>query len=137
AGMTAMSALIGGGVFDLFAELRVGVFETSGGWVPWLVERMDESYRPTSGLTPNLTRKPSEVVAEGRLFHAVESDELYLKDCVEALGEDMWLFATDYPHIGSPWPNGVQHITDRPELSASAKTKLLGGNALRLCPRLA
>jgi predicted TIM-barrel fold metal-dependent hydrolase len=137
AGMTAMSAMIGGGVFDLFPQLRVGIFETSAGWVPWLVERMDGSYRPSSGLTPNLKRKPSEVVAEGRLFHAVESDEEYLEHCVDALGEDMWLFATDYPHIGSPWPDGVRHIAERTELSDTVKEKILSMNALRLCPRLA
>ena len=137
AGMTAMSALIGGGVFDLFPKLRVGIFETSGGWVPWLIERLDGSYRPDSGLTPNLKRPPSEVVAEGRLFHAVESEEHYVKQCVDALGEDMWLFATDYPHIGSPWPDGVPQIVERPELSDTVKAKILGENALRLCPRLA
>lgn len=47
--MTAVSALIAEGVFDLFTELRVGVFETTGGWMPWLIEQLDESYhaRPT------------------------------------------------------------------------------------------
>ena len=81
--------------------------------------------------------KPSEVVANGRLFHAVESEERYLQHCIDALGEDMWLFATDYPHVGSPWPDGVRHIAERPELSEAQKTKILGANALRLCPRLA
>ena len=137
AGMTAMGALIGGGVFDLFPRLRVGIFETGGGWVPWLVERLDESCAGRPYLVPNLTRKPSDVVAEGRFFHAVESSEKHLAQCVDELGEDIWLFATDYPHTGSPWPDGVQHIADRTELTASAKAKMLGGNALRLCPRLA
>lgn len=137
AGMTAMGALIGGGVFDLFPRLRVGIFETSAGWVPWLIERLDETYRPESGLTPHLKRTPSEIIAEGRLFHAVESDERYLAHCIEALGEEMWLFATDYPHIGSPWPDGVPNIANRSDLSERVKTKILGANALRLCPRLA
>jgi uncharacterized protein len=132
-----MSALIGGGVFDLFPALRVGIFETSAGWVPWLVERLDGSYRPNSGLTPNLKRSPSEVVAEGRLYHAVETDERYMKQCIEALGDDMWLFATDYPHVGSPWPDGVEQILERADLSDASKAKILGENALRLCPRLA
>jgi uncharacterized protein len=134
AGMTALGALIGGGVFDFFPKLRVGIFETSGGWVPWAIERLEGT--PGSRLTPFMQRTASEIVDGGQLFHAIESNEEYLDNCVEALGEDMWLFATDYPHSGSPWPNGVPHITERPELSESAKTKMLGENALRLCPRL-
>jgi predicted TIM-barrel fold metal-dependent hydrolase len=137
AGMTAVGALIGGGVFDLFPKLRVGVFETGGGWMPWLLEQLDGGYRPDSSMTPYLERKPTEILASGQLFHAVESGEKYLEFCVEELGEDAWLFATDYPHAGSPWPNGVQHIAERPKLSDSAKRKILGANAVRLCPRLA
>ncbi len=136
AGMTAVGALIGGGVFDLFPKLRAGVFETSAGWMPWLIERLDDGYQPDSRMTPFLQRKPSEILAGGQLFHAVESEEIHLDHCVETLGEDIWLFATDYPHAGSPWPDGVRHIADRPELTERAKVKMLGANALRLCPRL-
>jgi predicted TIM-barrel fold metal-dependent hydrolase len=137
AGMTALSALIGGGVFDLFPTLRAGIFETGAGWVPWLIEQLDEGYHGRPDLVPNLRRSPSEVLAEGRVFHAVESSERYLEHCIQELGEDMWLFATDYPHTGSPWPNGVPHIVERAGLSETAKHKVLGANALRLCPRLA
>jgi predicted TIM-barrel fold metal-dependent hydrolase len=135
-GMAAVSALLGGGVFDLFPRLRAAVFETGAGWMPWLIEQLDASFESRPDLAPNLRQLPSEVLAEGRLMHAVESEEKYLEFCVDALGEDIWLFATDYPHTGSPWPHGVAHIADRPGLSDSAKRKILGENALRLCPRL-
>lgn len=136
-GMTAVSALIGGGVFDLFPKLRIGIFESGAGWMLWLIEQLDGSYRLGSGMTPNLKRKPSEVVAEGRLFCSVDPREQYLDLCVRELGEDIWLFSTDYPHRGSCWPNGVPLITERTELSKSAKIKLLGENAKRFLPRLA
>ena len=29
--------VVGGGVFQLFPKLRVGVFETTAGWMPWLI----------------------------------------------------------------------------------------------------
>jgi predicted TIM-barrel fold metal-dependent hydrolase len=135
-GMTAISALIGGGVFDLFPELRVGVFETTAGWMPWLIERLDDSYEGKPNLAPNLKRKPSEVVAEGRLFHSVEPGERYIEHCVQELGEDIWLFATDYPHTGVAWPDGARAAVDRPGLAESAKKKILGANAQRLLTRL-
>ena len=81
-------------------------------------------------------RLPSEVVAEGRLFHAVEGADRQLPHCIEEFGDDMWLFSTDYPHTGSPWPFGVSEVTDRQNLSEEAKCKILGSNALRLCTRI-
>lgn len=135
-GMTAVSALIGGGVFELFPKIRVGVFETTGGWMPWLIERLDESYDSRPQLTPNLKRKPSAVVAEGRLFHAIDPGERHIEHCVRELGEDIWLFATDYPHTGVAWPNGPKTAVDRPGLTASAQKKILGANAQRLFSRL-
>ena len=136
AGMTAISALIGGGVFELFPKLRVGVFETTAGWTPWLIERLDDSYESRPNLTPNLKRRPSDVVAEGRLFHSVDPGERYIEHCVRELGEDIWLFATDYPHTGVAWPDGAQKAVDRPGLVESAKKKILGANAQRLFSRL-
>jgi len=135
-GMTAIGALIGGGVFDLFPKLRVGVFETSAGWMPWMIERLDESYESKPNLAPNLKRKPSEVLAEGRLFHSIDPGERYIEHCVAELGEDVWLFATDYPHTGVAFPNGAQAAVDRPGLTESAKKKILGANAQRLFARL-
>ncbi len=137
AGMTAIGAMIGGGVFDLFPKLRAGVFETGAGWMPWLIEQLDDQYEGRQDLVPYLQRKPSEVLAGGQLFHAVDSGERYIEHCVQELGEDMWLFGTDYPHPGTVWPDGVPQIMDRPALSESAKRKILGANAVRLCPRLA
>ena len=136
-GMTAISALIGGGVFEMFTKLRVAVFETSAGWLPWLIERLDESYESKPNLVPHLQRKPSEVLADGRLFHSIDPGERYIAHCVQELGEDIWLFATDYPHTGVAFPHGAQAAVDRPGLSESAKRKILGANAQRLFPRLA
>lgn len=135
-GMTAIGALIGGGVFDLFPELRIGVFETGAGWLPWLIERLDDSFAARPNLAPNLKRKPSEVVREGMLFHSIDSDERYVEHCVRELGEDIWLFATDYPHPGTTWPHGARTAVERPGLVDSAKRKILGANAQRLFPRL-
>ncbi len=131
-----MSALIGGGVFDLFPKLRIGLFESGGGWMPWLVEKLDDGYHPGSAATPHLKRKASEIVAGGQLFCSVDADETEIEHAVEVLGEDLWLFSTDYPHPGTPWPDGVPMITDRTGLSEGAKIKMLGQNAERFLPRL-
>jgi predicted TIM-barrel fold metal-dependent hydrolase len=136
-GMFALTALIAGGVFDLFPRLRVGLFESFGGWMPYLVEKLDDGYRPGSAAAPFLKRKPSEIVASGQLFCSIEADEGQLEHIVDDLGEHIWLFSTDYPHPGTSWPNGLPQIAERTGLTESAKANMLGENAKRFLPRLA
>ena len=83
-----------------------------------------------------LADMPREVLAEGRYFHGIDSWERSLEFCVEELGEDMWLFASDWPHGDSAWPESVEQTANRPRLTESARKKILGENAMRLCPRL-
>jgi predicted TIM-barrel fold metal-dependent hydrolase len=75
-------------------------------------------------------------VAEGRLFHSIVSGERYIEHCIRELGEDIGLFATDYPHPGTTWPHGPRQTIDRPGLPESAKRKVLAANAQRLFTRL-
>ena len=135
-GQYAMAALIGGGVFDLFPTLRIGLFESFGGWMPYLVEKLDDGFHPGSRMQPKQKRTASEIVAGGNLFCSVEADEEHIAYAVETLGDHLWLFSTDYPHNGSPWPNGVPLITEK-AISERAKIKLFGENAHRFLPRLA
>ena len=137
AAMTAISGLIGGGVFDLFPKLRVALMENEADWMPWFIEACDNSFRPGSPSTPNLKRKPSEIMADGQLFCGVDSDEPMLDHCVERLGVHPWLFSTDYPHLSGPWPDGVPQMVERTDLSDSTKIAMFEGNAIRLLPRLA
>ncbi len=136
AGMAAMGALIGGGVFELFPRLQAAIVETGGGWMPLAVDRLDTHYIMSPGHVPNLKRMPREVLAEGRYYHGFDTWERSMEFCVQELGEDMWLFATDWPHGDTAWPEGVQQVVNRPGLTEHAKRKILGENALRLCPRL-
>jgi len=100
-----------------------------------MVEQLDGAFHPGSAATPNLRRRTSEILAAGQIFCSVEADEEYIEHAIEALGEDIWLFSTDCPHSGTPWPDGVAMITERSELPESAK--LLGENAKQFLPRLA
>jgi hypothetical protein len=136
AGMAALGALIGGGVFDIFSRLRVAIIETGGGWLPLALDRLDTHYLMSPGHVPNLKRLPRDVLAEGRYFHAIDTWERSVEFCVQELGEDIWLFASDWPHADTAWPEAVPQITGRAALSERAKRKMLGENALRLCPRL-
>ncbi len=137
AGMAAMGALIGGGVFEQFPALRVGVVETAAGWLPAILDRFDAHYVLSPGHVPLLRRMPSDVVkAGGRYFHGIDTWERSLEWVVGQVGEDVLLFATDWPHGDTAWPEAVSQVMEWPGLSPAALQKLLSGNAMRLCPRL-
>jgi predicted TIM-barrel fold metal-dependent hydrolase len=136
AGMAALGALVGGGIFELFPTLRVGIIETGGGWLPLALDRLDTHYIMSPSHVPNLKRLPRDVIADGRYFHAIDTWERSLEFCVEELGEDIWLFASDWPHGDTAWPEAVEQVVKRPRLTDRAKRKILSENALRLCPRL-
>ena len=135
-GQYAMAALIGRGVFDLFPNLRIGLFESFGGWLPYVVEKLDDGYKPGSTRTPKQKRTASEIVAGGNFFCSVEADEKHIGYAVENLGTHLWLFSTDYPHNGSSWPNGTSLIAEQ-AIPEDAKVKMLGENGTRFLPRLA
>jgi predicted TIM-barrel fold metal-dependent hydrolase len=52
-------------------------------------------------------------------------------ECVRLCGEDVVLYASDYPHWGSRF-DAVQEIRNRQGLPESAKEKILSGNDHRL-----
>jgi predicted TIM-barrel fold metal-dependent hydrolase len=141
AGMLACVDAVLGGIFERFDALRVGIMEAQVGWLPWLVSRMDEQhdeYTTRPGFTTPLRRDPSSYFDGGRIFFSCDADERYLGFAAnEALtehtrGEDLILWATDYPHSDAIYPGAVSALSERDDLDAGQKEKILGGNAARL-----
>jgi predicted TIM-barrel fold metal-dependent hydrolase len=99
---------------------------------PMALDRMDTHHLMSPGHMPNLKRMPRDIIAAGRYFHGFDTWECSIEFC----GEDMWLFASDWPHGDTGWAEGVQQTADWLRLSDSTRRKILGENATRLCPRL-
>ena len=71
------------------------------------------------------------------MFCANEGNEGEFGHSIDRLGEDLWLFSTDYPHPPAHWPDDVTLITERTDIAEHAKIKFLGSNATRFLPSLA
>jgi predicted TIM-barrel fold metal-dependent hydrolase len=136
AGMAAMGALIGGGIMERFPTLRAAIVETAAGWLPAILDRFDSHYVLSPHHVPYLKHSPTQVVKGGRYFHGIDTWERTLEAVVDVVGEDVLIFATDWPHGDTAWPEAVQQVVEWPGLSDIAKKKILGENAMRLCPRL-
>src|SRR5579883_2703233 len=57
--MVEMASMMFEGVFETFPKLKVGYLEAGAGWVPFMLDRMDEKWSPGRG---PLKKKPSDYV---------------------------------------------------------------------------
>jgi predicted TIM-barrel fold metal-dependent hydrolase len=139
---TAMVSLVGGGIADLFPKLRFGLLETGCGWLPYWVERMDEMHergekdpRMYDGILnrqrPRSRTKPSELFAQGRMVVSCEPGETMLPAVIDACGDQCVMYASDYPHGDSKWPETVSRIRSA-GFSEITERRILGENAARL-----
>ncbi|MBI3079395.1 MAG: amidohydrolase [Deltaproteobacteria bacterium] len=135
--MVAVVSVVCGGLMELFPRLRWAFLEVGVGWVPYWVERMDEHYEKhelrhqLEEMAPYLKHRPSYYAKSGRCYWSPEVDEQELPHVIEVMGEDCLLFASDYPHGDSRWPDTVSTIMGRKDISESAKAKILGTNPQR------
>ena len=79
--------------------------------------------------TPHLKRKPSEVVREAPIFFTVEAGETLLPQTIDYLGDRHFMYASDFPHWDSEFPENLKVLWEHPGLSASTKEKILNRNA--------
>jgi len=135
-GMAAFGAIMGGGLFDRFPNLRIGLFETHTGWMPFAIEQFENNARRSPTHVPHMRTPIREVIASGRYFHGIETGEEQLRHAIDELGDDIWLFSTDFPHRGTSWPNAVQEAVEPEWLTDDSRRKLLGENALRFFTRI-
>jgi len=130
--MTAMTALVSGGVFDRHPRLRVAFLESGAGWLPWFVERLSEHYESRGDwIEGGWRRPPAEYVEAGNVYITCEPDEGTLPTLVESLGDRCVMFASDYPHWDGAWPNSTAELREHAEgrLTPESFARVAGANA--------
>ena len=128
--MLAVISMIGGGVLARHPALRVAFLEGNCGWVPFLLWRLDEHYEVTFRRPDSpLTMKPSEYFKR-QCFVSVEADEDFVKQVIQAIGDDTIVFSTDWPHGDSKYPRAVESFMKLP-ISDQSKRKILWDNCAR------
>jgi uncharacterized protein len=135
-GMRNMASLIGSGLMDRYPKLRIGTLEAGHGWLPFWMARIDEHARTIRSEIPDLKMMPSEYVLSGRYFQSIEIPEgLKLTEAVISMvGEDVLMYASDYPHGESHFPESVDLVLDW-DMPRARKQKLFWDNAVKLYAR--
>lgn len=127
--MIAVASVVCGGVLERFPGLRFVFLEAGCGWLPYWIERLDEHYERRGAEVPELTREPSEYFRDGRCHVSAEPDEALVPALVDMLGPGCVLYASDYPHSDSKFPESVRVVRERDDLTDEVKERLLGANA--------
>ena len=129
--MVAMSTFTCGGAMERFPKMKVAFLEAGAGWIPFWMDRLDARYE-VMGHTVQAKTKPSELLLSGQCWFSAGGEESILPTIIDKLGEDHVVYASDYWHFDAEFFGSVAQIRDNPSLSASAKRKMLGENAVRL-----
>lgn len=131
--------LLAEGVFDRHARVRLMLAEVGLGWLPWLVHDMDYRYErlldnraywdARGGV--HLSMPPSEVFK--RNFWVTFQDDPVGLAQLEFCNEDQILWASDYPHPDSTFPDSRRIAEEQMErLTEGQRRKILRENAIRL-----
>ena len=130
--MLACAQLIAFGVLERHPGLRVVFLESSGGWAPFWLERLDEQAESFGGFCPDLRLRPSEYFAR-QCAISFEVGERTLPALAPFVGSERIVWGSDYPHHDATFPGAVEAIraTVAPCPTAT-QARVLGLNARTL-----
>ena len=127
--MLACAQLIAFGVLERHPGLRCIFLESSGGWAPFWLERLDEQAESFGGFCPDMSLRPSEYFAR-QCAISFEVDERTLPALAPFVGPGRIVWGSDYPHHDATFPGAVDALraTVAPCPTAT-QAKILGLNA--------
>jgi predicted TIM-barrel fold metal-dependent hydrolase len=128
-----LSGFIFGKVFERFPELRIVSAENDTGWIAHFMYRIDHMYGKfgTMREETKLQMKPSDYVR--RNIWATFQDDAIGPMTYKYFGENNYMWASDFPHTDSTWPNSLKVIQqDFNGVPEEVTRKIVFDNAARL-----
>jgi len=107
--MLACAQLIAFGVLERHPGLRCIFLESSGGWAPFWLERLDEQAESFGGFCPDMTLRPSEYFAR-QCAISFEVGERTLPALAPSVGAGRIVWGSDYPHHDARFPGAVDAL---------------------------
>ena len=120
------------GLLERHPGLKFVLGESSIGWIPFVLERLEFEYDNYSGHVPGLPEtRPAERFRRN-VYCTFQEEKLGVEQ-IPLIGEDNVMWASDYPHGDGTFPHSRQAL-DRifAGAPASLKAKVCGENARRL-----
>ena len=127
------------GILERHPGLKIVIAESGVGWVPWVVEELDYrhhrlwecgDYWDDKGGIPH-KMKPSELFKR-QVYGTFQQSPTAMR-LLEFWGPGNLLWASDYPHPDSIWPNSQETISrTMGHMDPQDVRNICGGNAARL-----
>lgn len=128
-----LANLCAAAVPERFPKLKFGTVEAGIGWLPWMLDAMDEAYRKHHmWARPKMQGLPSDYFrANGFATFQEDRAGLLLAEEYGIVDNIMW--ANDYPHHEGTWPHSAEAIErTMSHLNDTQRAKILGLNAARV-----
>ncbi len=108
--------LLGHGILERRPEARLVLAESGLGWLPWVVQELDFRYERLVGNRAywderggiGIDERPSDVFRR-QVWVTFQDDRVGL-DLLRWFGDDKVMWASDYPHPDSTWPDSLAAI---------------------------
>lgn len=105
----SLSAFILGGVLERFPGLKIVSAESDVGWFAHYVHRLDHAQEKFGAMVQEpLSMQPSEY-ARRQIWATFQDDPIGPANYA-FFGEDNFMWASDFPHTDTTWPNSRQVI---------------------------
>ena len=125
------ASIILSGVCERHPKLRFVLGEAGIGWIPYMLERMDDTYAERLADDLRLDMAPSEYFKR-QIYSTFQKDFHGLKAMADILPDNI-MWGSDYPHRDGTWPNSQEAIEDQfAGVSAELAEKALWSNARRV-----
>lgn len=130
--MMGLVALLESGLLARLPNLRVGLLECGSSWLPHWLYRLDEIWRYCRAELRGRVDEPPSFYVRQQCFIAVEPGEVLLRETVEQIGAEHFVYGSDYPHLDHPTQLGAEIQRLRSTVGEAAARKILVDNPLRL-----
>jgi predicted TIM-barrel fold metal-dependent hydrolase len=129
-----LCGMIFSGILEQRPNIQFVLGEAGLGWIPYMLERMDHELHKYSDKMNDykISMLPSEIFH--RQAMVTYEDEEFGVECIPRIGVDNVMWASDYPHGDSTWPESRKAINESPlaALGEEAVRKITYENAARV-----
>ena len=127
----AAASMVCDGLFDRFPTLKVLIVEAGAGFAAYVMDRLDEKFDRFGASMAQTRDRPSDYFRRN-LWYVMDPGERSIDANCDLVGEDRFLWGSDYPHIDSHINAAAEVRASLAGMTESRRRAVLGENGRKL-----